>query len=44
MKKTNVIIRISERDKDELKRQADAKQMTMSEYILYLIHSEEKAE
>ena len=42
MKKTNLIIRISERDKEELKRQANSKQMTMSEYILYLIHREEK--
>ena len=42
MKKTNIIIRISERDKAELKRQAEAKEMSMSEYILYLIHREEK--
>ena len=44
MKKTNIIIRVSERDKEEIKRQAEAKQMTMSEYILYLVHREEKAE
>ena len=44
MKTTNVIVRMSERDKEELKKQAEAKQMTMSEYILYLIHREEKAE
>ena len=43
MKKTNIIIRISERDKEELKRQAAEKEMTMSEYILYLIHREEKS-
>ena len=42
MKKTNLIIRISERDKEELKRQAELKQMNMSEYILYLIHREEE--
>lgn len=42
MKKANLIIRISERDKEELKRQADSKEMTMSEYVLYLIHREEK--
>lgn len=42
MKKTNIIIRISERDKEELKRQAEANEMTMSEYVLYLVHREEK--
>lgn len=41
MKTSTVIIRISERDKEELKRQAKSKQMSMSEYILYLIHREE---
>lgn len=42
MKKTNIIIRVSDRDKEEIKRQAEEKQMSMSEYILYLIHREEK--
>lgn len=41
MKKTNIIIRVSERDKEEIKRQAEAHQMSMSEYILYLIHKNE---
>ena len=44
MKQTSITIRISERDKEELKRQAESHQMTMSEYILYLIHREEKKE
>lgn len=42
MKKTNIIIRVSERDKEEIKRQAEEKEMTMSEYLLYLVHREEK--
>lgn len=41
MKKSNIIIRVSERDKEEIKRQAEAHQMSMSEYLLYLVHREE---
>ncbi len=41
MKKTNLIIRISERDKEQIRQQAEKMQMSMSEYILYLVHREE---
>ena len=37
MKNTYVQIRISDKDKESLKAQAEAMQMTMSEYIVYLI-------
>ena len=36
MKTENIIIRLSEIDKQKIKEQAEARQMTMSEYILYL--------
>lgn len=36
MKKTNIIIRVSEREKEEIKAAAEALDMTMSEYILTL--------
>lgn len=41
MKKANIIIRVSERDKEEIKRQAESHQMSMSEYILCLVHRED---
>ena len=37
MKNTYLQIRISDKDKEALKAQAEANQMTMSEYIVYLI-------
>lgn len=37
MKDTYIRIRMSELDKRNLKEQADKRQMSMSEYILYLI-------
>lgn len=36
MKKTNIIIRVSEREKEEIKAAAEALDMSMSEYILTL--------
>lgn len=40
MKTTNLVIRISEKDKEDLKAIADKRQMTMSELVLYLIRRE----
>lgn len=42
MKDTYIRVRLSERDKAELQRQAEQKQMNMSEYIIYLIRKNEK--
>ncbi len=42
MKKTNIIIRVSEREKEEIRTKAEEMQMTMSEYILYLFRKEPK--
>lgn len=41
MKDTYIRVRLSERDKAELQRQAEEKQMNMSEYIIYLIRKNE---
>lgn len=41
MKDTYIRVRLSERDKQELQKQAEEKQMNMSEYIIYLIHKNE---
>ena len=35
-KSQNINIRVSERDKETIKRQAESKQMTVSEYLVYL--------
>ena len=40
MKKTNIIIRISEKDKEDVKRMAEERQMTMSEFVTFLIRRE----
>lgn len=40
MKTTNLIIRISEKDKEDVKRMAEERQMTMSEFLTYLIRRE----
>lgn len=37
MKKTALLIRMSEIDKDKLRTAAEKQQMSMSEYILYLV-------
>lgn len=42
MKNTQIVLRCSDRDKEEIKRQAEEKQMTMSQYLLYLVHKNEK--
>lgn len=42
MKNTNIIIRVSEREKEEIKKQAEALQMSVSEYLLYLHRKEPK--
>lgn len=36
MKTSNILIRVSEREKEEIKSAADALEMSMSEYILML--------
>ena len=36
MKTINILIRVSEREKEEIKSAADALEMSMSEYILML--------
>jgi len=44
-KTTNLIIRISNRDKEAIRRVAEVKSMSMSELVLWLIRAEiEKAE
>lgn len=44
-KTTNLIIRISEREKDAIRKVAEDKSMSMSELVLWLIRAEiEKAE
>lgn len=40
MKTTNLIIRISEKDKEDIKRMCEERQMTMSEFVTYLIRRE----
>ena len=40
MKTTNLMIRISEKDKEALKALAEKKQMTMSELVTFLIRRE----
>lgn len=44
MKKSNIIIRISEREKEEIKSAAEALEMSMSEYILTLHRQATKKE
>lgn len=41
MKNTNIIIRISEREKELIKKRADELDMTLSEYILALFRADE---
>lgn len=43
MKKTNIIIRVSEREKEEIKAAAHSLEMTMSEYIL-MLHRQAQAQ
>ncbi len=40
MKKENIIIRVSELEKQKIKEEAAKQQMSMSEYILYLCRKE----
>lgn len=40
MKKTQIIMRISEREKEEIKDRAEELEMHMSEYILYCVRKE----
>lgn len=40
MKTTNLVIRISEKDKEDIKKMAEARQMTMSEFVTFLIRRE----
>lgn len=39
-KTTNIIFRVSEQDKDKVRALAERNQMSMSEYITYLIRRE----
>lgn len=39
-KTTNIIIRVSEKDKEKVRALAERNQMSMSEYITYLIRRE----
>lgn len=41
MKDKYIRVRLSEKDKEELQRQAEEKQMNISEYIIYLIRKNE---
>ena len=41
MKSTNLIIRISEREKEIIKNRAAELEMTMSEYIISLVRADE---
>lgn len=40
MKTLNLIIRISEKDKENLRKLAESRQMSMSEFVTYLIRRE----
>lgn len=40
MKTSNIIIRVSDLEKQKIKEAAEKKQMSMSEYILYLFRKE----
>lgn len=42
MKTTNIIIRVSDLEKEKIKEQAEKNQMSMSEYMLYLFRKEPK--
>lgn len=42
MKTTNLIIRVSDLEKQQIKDAADKLQMSMSEYMLYLFRKEPK--
>jgi len=42
LKSTNIIIRVSEREKEEIKKTAESLQMSVSEYLLYLHRKEPK--
>lgn len=44
MKNTNIIIRASEKDKETLRMLSEKNQMTMSEFIIYLIRREKDKE
>lgn len=41
MKTTNIIIRVSERDKENIKNRAEELQMSMSEYLIALYRADE---
>ena len=41
MKNTNLIVRISKREKERIKQRAEELDMTMSEYIISLVRAEE---
>lgn len=41
MKTTYIRIRLSENDKESIRKGAEKKQMSMSEYIVYLVRKEE---
>ena len=40
LKNSNIIIRVSEREKEEIKKKAESLQMSVSEYLLYLHRKE----
>ena len=40
MKKENIVIRVSEREKEEIKLAAEQLQMSMSEFLLYCVRKE----
>jgi len=42
MKTENIIIRVSELEKQKIKAEAEKQQMSMSEYLLYLFRKEPK--
>lgn len=42
MRNTTITIRISEEDKEKLRKQAEEAQRSMSDYIVYLIRNNEK--
>ena len=42
MKTENIIIRVSELEKQKIKAEAEKQQMSMSEYLLYIFRKEPK--
>ena len=40
LKNSNIIIRVSDREKEEIKKKAESLQMSVSEYLLYLHRKE----